>query len=317
MPVKPELLIVTPAFISDEQMAMFKDMFTVIHAPKAEDQQRLRDSGGLKNVRACFTLGSKGLSTEMMDAMPKLEIVVCKGAGYDGFDVAEMRRRGYALSHGPALNATSVADHAVALMMATARNIPMLHNGVMSGQWLDLRNPIRLVREKRLGILGLGKIGLEIASMVSGFKMPISYHSRNRRSDVPYTYCSSAVELAANSDILIAICPLTEATHHIVNRDVLKALGPKGYVINMARGAVVDTPALIEALNKGIIAGAGLDVVEGEPVPPPALLKCPNLVITPHVGGESVEAGAAVHDLLIGNLAAHFAGKPLLTPIPA
>ena len=315
--MKPELLIITPAYIPDDYMAKFQDMFTVLNAPKADEQRRLLESGGLKNVRAVFTLGSKGLSHEMMDAMPKLEIIVCKGAGYDGFDLPEMRRRGYALSHGPALNATSVADHAVALMMATARNIPMLHNGVMNGQWLELRNPIRLIREKRLGILGLGKIGMVIAEMVSGFKMSISYHSRNKRSDVPYTYRSSAVELAANSDILIAICPLTEETHHIVNRDVLKALGPTGYVINMARGAVIDTPALIEALNKGIIAGAGLDVVEGEPVAPPALLKCPNLVVTPHVGGESVEAGAAVHDLLIGNLAAHFAGKPLLTPIPA
>jgi lactate dehydrogenase-like 2-hydroxyacid dehydrogenase len=202
-------------------------------------------------------------------------------------------------------------------MMATARNIPMLHNGVLNGQWLELRNPIRLVREKRLGILGLGKIGMVIAEMVSGFKMPISYHNRRQRDDVPYAYRSSAVELAANVDILITMCPLDETTHHIVNRDVLKALGPTGYLINMARGAVIDTPALIDALNKGIIAGAGLDVVEGEPVPPPALLKCPNLVITPHVGGESVEAGAAIHDLLIGNLAAHFAGKPLLTPIPA
>ncbi len=314
--MKPELLILTPAYISAEHMAQFEALFTVIYAPKADDQQRLRTGGGLKNVRAVFTLGSKGISREMMDAMPQLEMVACKGAGYDGFDLAEMRRRGYALSHGPALNATSVADHAVALMMATARNIPMLHNGVVDGKWLELRNPIRLVREKRLGILGLGKIGLVIAEMVSGFKMPVSYHNRRQRTDVPYTYRSSAVELAANCDILIAICPLDDSTHHIVNRDVLKALGPQGFVINMARGPVIDTPALIEALHNGSIAGAGLDVVEGEPVPPPALLKCPNLVITPHVGGESVEVGAAVQDLLIGNLAAHFAGKPLLTPIP-
>ena len=314
--MKPELLILTPAYIPDDVMARMEASFTVIKATRPEEAERLRAAGALKAVRAVFTLGSKGVSAAMLDAMPKLEIVVCKGAGYDGFDVAEMRRRGLALSHGPALNATSVADHAVALMMATVRGIPHLHNRVMGGEWLSLRNPVPLVREKRLGILGLGRIGREIAAMVAGFRMEISYHSRRPRDDVPYIYRKTPVDLAAGCDILIAICPLNDSTRHIVNAEVLRALGPKGFVINMARGPVVDTAALVAALDAGHIAGAGLDVIEGEPVVPKALLGRTDVVITPHVGGESIEAGAAIHDLLLANLDAHFAGRPLVTPIP-
>ena len=314
--MKPEFLILTPAYIPDAYMDKFKAMFTVIIATKLEEQERLRTSGGLKNVRAVYTLGSKGVSVPMLDAMANLEIIVCKGAGYDGFDVAEMRRRGLALSHGPALNATSVADHAIALMMATVKRIPQLHARVMAGEWLDLRTPIPLVREKRLGILGLGRIGRQIADMAQGLKMDVSYHARNKRDDVPYTYRATPVELAAGCDILIAVCPLNDSTHHIVSTDVLNALGPNGYAINLARGAVFDTKALVAALDDGRLAGAGLDVVEGEPVVPDILLNRTDVVITPHVGGESIEAGAAIHDLLIANLEAHFAGRPLVTPIP-
>jgi lactate dehydrogenase-like 2-hydroxyacid dehydrogenase len=164
--------------------------------------------------------------------------------------------------------------------------------------------------------LGLGRIGLGIARRAAGFDMTIRYHNRNRRTDVAYDYYADLVSLAWASDVLMIAAPGGAETYHMVNREVLEALGPTGFLVNVGRGSIVDTDALVEALHDGGIAGAALDVLEGEPTVPPFVLEAPNLLLSPHIAGRSPEANAASLQLMMDNLAAHFAGRPPVTPVP-
>jgi hydroxypyruvate reductase 2 len=168
---------------------------------------------------------------------------------------------------------------------------------------------------KTVGIIGLGRIGTAIAKRAEGFNCPISYFSRTQKQESKYKYYPSVVELASNCDILVVACPLTEETHHIINREVINALGPKGYLINIGRGKHVDETELVSALLEGRLGGAGLDVFENEPHVPEELFGLENVVLLPHVGSGTVETRTAMADLVIGNLEAHFLGKPLLTPL--
>lgn len=168
---------------------------------------------------------------------------------------------------------------------------------------------------KSVGIVGLGRIGSAIAERAEAFGCPISYHSRSEKSETNYKYYSNIVDLAANSQILIVSCALTEETHHIVNREVIDALGPNGILINIGRGPHIDEPELVSALAEGRLAGAGLDVFENEPDVPEQLLGLENVVLLPHVGSDTVETSEAMADLVIKNLEAHFSNKPLLTPV--
>jgi D-3-phosphoglycerate dehydrogenase len=287
---------------------------------------RLRDAydvvdtrAGLGNqaaVRAVVTNGSTGLSAADMARFPALEIICCFGAGYENVDLAAARQRGIAITYAPGMNDATVADHALALMLALARDLVARDRAIRQGQWKTARAASATLSGSRLGLIGLGRIGRKIAKRAAGFDMGIAYYSRTAKEDVSWAYRSSAVELARDSDFLVAACPGGPETRHLVDRAVLAALGSNGFLVNIARGSVVDTAALIEALGAGTIAGAGLDVVEGEPELPAALLAAPNVVLTPHMAGRSPAAVQAQLDALMGNLAAQFSGAPLLTPVP-
>ena len=290
--------------------------FNLLYARTPDDQRKVLDADWLKPIRAIYTTGQHVILPELIDAMPNLEVVACRGTGYDAIDMELMRKKGIFLSHGAGANAPSVADHAMTLMLSTVRKVPQLDAAVRQGKWVDSRSLQPIATGKRLGIIGMGGVGKELAKRAVGFDMTIGYNTRNKRDDVPYRYYPTVLELAKESDILVACIPGGKETRHILSRQVLDALGPQGFLINVARGSVIDTNELVAALNEGRIAGAGIDVVDGEPEVPPALLKAPNLIISPHIGARSPEASKKAFDLAVANLQAHFAGKPLLTPIP-
>ncbi|QQB33726.1 2-hydroxyacid dehydrogenase [Achromobacter deleyi] len=275
--------------------------------------QAIRDHAD--EIRVVLTRGATGFYAEEMAALPNLELICSLGVGFENIDVAAARARGLRVTHGPGANATSVADHAMALLLGAARHLPQADAWVRQGHWNGFMGP--QVSGKRLGIVGLGTIGLEIARRgANGFGMTVGYYNRRPRPESGYTYHDSPLALAEASDFLVVATPGGADTRHLVNAAVLDALGPQGYLVNIARGSVVDTEALIAALAERRIAGAGLDVVEGEPVVPPALLKLDNVVLTPHSAGRSPEAVSATVALFLENATAHFAGKPVLTPVP-
>jgi lactate dehydrogenase-like 2-hydroxyacid dehydrogenase len=276
-----------------------------------------RDGG---DVRAVLTNGRGGLSGAEMDMLPKLEIVCAVGAGYEAVDMDTARRRGIAVANCPDANASAVADSAMMLLMASTRHLLQADRFVRAGGWQDQwRVDTPTISGKRLGVLGMGTIGSKIAHRAArGFDMEIGYHNRKAVAGSPYRYFDSLITLATWADFLVCAAPGGAGTRHLVNAAVLAALGPKGYLVNTGRGTVVDTAALIDALQAKRIAGAGLDVLEGEPsVPPrlPELLQFDNVVVTPHCAGRAPEARTAATAVILANLNAHFAGKPLPSPV--
>jgi len=254
---------------------------------------------------------------ELIAQMPALEIVSVFGVGYDGVDVAAARERGIAVTHTPNVLNDEVADLAIALVLAVSRRLIEADRYVRSGSWANGPMPLaRKVSGARMGIVGLGRIGLAIAKRAEAFGMSIAYTSRNARADSPYPYFASAEALAREVDFLVVITPGGAATRKLIDAKVLAALGKKGYLINVARGSVVDEQALVSALRDGTIAGAGLDVFENEPQVPSELLALDNVVLTPHIGSATWQTRQAMADLAFGNLEAHFAGRPLLSPVP-
>ena len=271
-------------------------------------------------VRAVLTNGRGGLSGDEMALLPNLEIVCTGSAGYEAVDLDAARRRGIVVAHCPNANAPAVADSAIMLLLAATRHLLQADRFVRAGGWQEQwRVETPTMTGKRLGILGLGNIGSRIAQRAArGFDMEIGYHNRTAVTGSPYQYFDSLIELATWADFLIAAAPGGTGTQHLVAADVLTALGPKGYLVNIGRGTVVDTAALIDALRSNRIAGAGLDVVEGEPsVPPklPELLQCDHVIVTPHVAGRAPESRTAATVLLLANLDAHFSGNPLPSPV--
>ena len=275
----------------------------------------LRDTGD--SVRAVLTNGRGGLAGAEMAMLPKLEFICTVGAGYECVDLQTARSRGIAVANCPDTNAPAVADAAMMLLLATARHLLAADRFVRAGGWQDQwRVETPTICGKRLGILGLGKIGNRIAHRAAhGFDMTVGYHNRAAVIESPYQYFSSLIELAEWADFLIAAAPGGADTRHLINAEVLAALGPKGHLVNVGRGTVVDTAALIDALQAKRIAGAGLDVIEGEPSVPPEILAFDNVVLTPHCAGRAPESHTAATALLLANLNAHFAGKPLLSPV--
>src|SRR5262249_39313597 len=271
-------------------------------------------------VRAVLTNGRGGLSADEMALLPKLEIICTVGAGYEAVDLGTARSRGIAVANCPDTNASAVADSAMMLLMAATRHVRKADRHVHASAWQDQwRVDTPTISGKRLGILGMGTIGNKIAHRAArGFDMEVGYHNRKAVAGSSYRYFESLVDLATWADFLVCAAPGGAGTRHLVNADVLTALGPKGYVVNIGRGTVVDTAALIDALRSKRIAGAGLDVLEGEPALPPKLpdlLEFDSVVITPHVAGRAPEARAAATAMILANLNAFFAGKPLPSPV--
>ncbi len=284
--------------------------------PALGPEARARAIAANPDWRAVLTNGATGFTAAEMDALPKLEIICAIAVGHENIDVAAARARGIVVTHGPGTNAPSVADHAMALMLALLRDIPRLDAAVKRGEWMGVRWPRPGVSGKRLGILGLGEIGAMIAARAQGgFGMEIAYHNRRAREGCAYPWMESPRALAAWADVLLVAAPGGAATRHLVDAPVLEALGPSGHLVNIGRGSVLDQAALVAALSAGTIAGAAIDVVDGEPEVPEAMRALPNLIITPHIAGRSPESILATASLVVENLRAHFEGRPVLTPV--
>src|SRR5215471_102092 len=269
----------------------------------------------LAGVRAMITAGGRSLGGAGMDLFPSLGAIICYGTGYDGIDLEAARVRGIVVGHSPGANASSVADIAVTLVLAATRRLVVADNYVRSGDWAaakpsPMMRPQAGMRGRRVGIYGMGEIGRKIAARAACFETEVGYFSRSRH-DVPYPYFPSLQALAEWCSVLLIAVRAGAQTRHAVNADIFRRLGVEGHVINIARGLVIDEAALVAALADGTIAGAGLDVYAREPHAPDALTALPNVVLTPHIGGHTLESHVAMQDSVIANLEAFFAGQPL------
>ena len=273
----------------------------------------------LSEVTAMVTAGGTALGAAALDLMPKLGVIVCYGTGYDGVDLAAAAKRYIAVANSPGANASSVADVAVTLMLAVTRRLLPADDYVRSGGWSSARpspmmRPQAGMRGRRIGVYGMGEIGRKIAARVAAFETEVGYFSRSRH-EVPYQYLPSLEALAEWCSVLMIAVRAGADTQHAIDAGILKKLGADGYVVNISRGSVIDQQALVTALADNTIAGAGLDVFEQEPHAPDALTAFPNVVLTPHIGGHTLESHAAMQDCVIANLEAFFAGRPLAYPV--
>jgi hydroxypyruvate reductase len=314
--VKPDLVSIGTGMLLPPHYVELERDFTVHLLPAQRDEQPAFLRPLADRVRFLQTTGFDGCNASIIDALPKLEIIACVAVGVDSIDLARAKSRGIRVTNTPEVLNDCVADLAMGLMIAGMRQMTLADRYVRSGQWLKGRMPITSrVTGKRLGILGLGKIGKEIAKRAAGFSIDISYHGRNRQADVPYRYYADLAEMAANVDCLIAICPGGEATRNLVNERVMRALGPKGLLVNIARGSVVDEPAMVRLLKEGALGGAALDVFAQEPKVPEELLAMDQVVLTPHMASATTETRMEMGNLAIANLRAHLNGQKLPTAV--
>ncbi|MBM6545104.1 2-hydroxyacid dehydrogenase [Janibacter sp. YIM B02568] len=283
----------------------------------ARELRELGDGPGT-GVKVAVTSGVWGVRAEHLDRLPDLRAVVSFGVGYDSTDVAECHRRGVAVANTPDVLTDCVADLAVGLVIDVMRGLSAADRSVRRGDWATGRQPAlaRRVTGARVGILGLGHIGGAIAHRLEAFGCQISYHNRRRRDDVPYAYAASLVDLARGCDVLVVAASGGETSAGLVDVNVLAALGSDGYLVNVARGSVVDETALIGALERGELAGVGLDVFANEPHVPAALLERDDVVALPHIGSATVETRAAMTELVLANVEQLLAAGTLITPVP-
>jgi len=311
--MKPEIIITARGHAGT--MATLQAEFTAHLLAEAPDRTAfLRQHANA--VRGVATFGPMTVDGKFMDSLPKLEIISNFGVGVDAINLEDAKKRGIIVTNTPDVLNEAVADTALALVLNTVRRLPQSEQYLRGGNWAS-RGPYPLTTNaggKVLGILGLGRIGEAIAKRALACGMQIRYHNR-RRKDVPYPYDPDPVTLARNSDVLMVVTPGGPETTKLVNARVLDALGPQGFLVNIARGSVIDEPVLLRYLQEKRIAGAGLDVFADEPRVPPEFFTLENAVLFPHVGSATVETRKAMGDLQIENLRLHFAGKPVKTRI--
>lgn len=302
------------AYLESELARRYK-VFRLWESPPERRQDFIRANAAA--IRAVVGNSKAGADADTIDALPRLEIVACFSVGLDKVDLAKCRERGIRVTNTPDVLTEDVADLAIGLAIVVLRRLCQADRYVRSGAWLS-KGDYKLTTRfsgKTIGIIGLGRIGLAVAKRAEAFGCPISYYSRSEKPNTNYKYYSNLVDLAANCHVLVVACSLTEETYHIVNREVLDALGPKGVLVNIGRGPHVDEPELVAALREGRLGGAGLDVFEQEPDVPEELFGMENVVLVPHVGSGTNETRNAMADLVLGNLEAHVMNKPLLTPV--
>ncbi|KRD55803.1 hydroxyacid dehydrogenase [Acidovorax sp. Root275] len=263
------------------------------------------------------TTASIGLKAEVIAALPRLQVISSFGVGFDALDIGAAKARGVQVGYTPGVLNDCVADMAFALMLDVSRGIAASDRFVRRGEWPQARFALGTrVSGKRLGIVGMGRIGQAVAERASGFRMEVGYHNRRPAEGCLLSYFESLTALAQWADYLVLTVAGGTGTRHLVNRDVLNALGPNGYLINVARGSVVDEAALIEALTERRIAGAGLDVFENEPSVPDALIALDNVVLTPHTASATHETRRAMADLVLENLESFYARGSVRVPVP-
>lgn len=281
---------------------------------QAEPQALLREQGG--RFELLVTSARFGCTAAQLAQLPKLKAICSCGVGHDAIDVQAARARGIVVSTTPDVLTDCVADLAMGLIIDCARRLSEADRFVRAGAWADGAFGLgRKVSGKRLGIVGLGRIGEAVVRRASGFGMPVRYHNRTPLADSPHAYEASLVALARWADFLVLTCPGGAATQQLIGREVLEALGPAGILINVARGSVVDQQALVAALQSGALGGAGLDVYQQEPQVPAALRDLDNLVLLPHIGSASEETRLQMEQLLLANLQAFVEQGQVLTPV--
>lgn len=311
----PEIDVLAVAKLPPFLLEPLRERFTVHERVHETDPAAF--SALAPRILGIAASGESKVSADLIARLPALQIVSVMGVGYDGVDVAAAKSHGAVVTHTPDVLNDDVADLAIALMIAVARRIPQADAHLRAGRWPDGPMPLaRRMSGERLGLVGIGRIGQAIARRALAFGMPVAYTARNARPELPYTFAPSVRELAARSDFLVVITPGGAATRHLIDAEVLRALGPRGYLVNVARGSVVDEAALIEALQNGTIAGAALDVFENEPQVPQALRQLDNVVLTPHIGSATRQTRQAMADLARANLEAVLGGRAPLTPVP-
>ncbi len=315
-------MVLVSAEVDDElrlALARRHDAVAQLTSPLGESIARL-NLAWRQAVRVLVVRGSSRLTTASMSLLPSLELVACVGSGYEGIDLPGARSLGIAVTHSPGASASSVADLALGLLIGIARGVHAGHALLQRGTWPEQAGKsdelVTGLTNRRVGIFGLGAIGEKIAARASACEMAVGYHSRRQRAGADYAWFDSLLDLARWADFLVVAVPATRETFHAVDHAVLSGLGPRGYIINIARGSVIDEPAMIESLRNGTIAGAGLDVFDNEPNVCRALLSMPNVLATPHIGGNTGHGWQRMRQMVLANVDALFSGQPLLNPVP-
>jgi len=270
------------------------------------------------DIEAIATNGHDGVPDDLISRLENLKVISCYGVGYDAIDVAAAADKAILVSHTPDVLNDEVAVTAIMLLMGVARQLRVNMDWISSGDWVKLGHPplSRSLTGLKVGLVGYGRIGQTIAEKLDIFGCEVSYHARSERSHSPHRYFGNLTEMAGECDALVVITPGGPATHQLINAEILKALGAEGFLVNVARGSVVDEAALVNALEQGIIAGAGLDVFEKEPHVPLALQQHPHVICTPHIGSATVQTRAAMGNLTVDNLMQYFSDGRVLTPVP-
>ena len=311
---KPEILLIGP--LKPVVVKGLDAICTVHKIAAAQDRDAFIAAHSHVRAIACSDTACK-IPGDLMARFPSLEIVSSFGVGYDHMDVKWAAAHNVVLTNTPDVLTEEVADTALGLLLCTVREFPQAERYLRAGKWLERNYPLTkaTLRNRTVGMVGMGAIGQAIARRLAAFGVPVVYHTRKPRRDVSYLHCPSLIEMARAVDILMVIVPGGAGTANLINAEVLDALGPDGILINMARGSVVDEPALIKALQDKRIMAAGLDVFAKEPDVPQELIAMDNVVLFPHLGSASVYTREKMDQLVVDNIAAWAAGKPPLTPV--
>ena len=316
--IKPTLLVLV--YLAPEHRDLISDRFELLYAPneglgvdRSNGQEQINLRG--EEIEFVLTNGANGLLPIEIDAMPKLKLICSLGVGFENVAIEHARRCGIPVCNAAGTNHVTVADHAMAILLAAIRRVTFLNNGVRHGLWRDDIPRPPHVSGRKMGIFGLGAVGTEIAKRARGFDMEIGYNSRSRKDQLGFRWFENINSLAQWCDYLIIAAPASEETYHVVNGEVLNFLGPDGVLVNVARGTLVDTNAVATALKQKRIWAVALDVYEFEPTPPSQLFEFDNAVLTPHIAGISPQAIHASVMRFIENTEAFLAGKPLLTQV--
>lgn len=310
-----EIAILVPGRINPHVLERLEDEFTVIRTEAADPA--LLPPGRAGSIRGLASMTT--IDAAFIDSLPALEIIANFGVGYDAVDAAYAGWRGVMVTNTPDVLTDEVADTAVGLLINTVRELPRAETWLRQGRWeREGAYPLTQasLRARRVGIFGMGRIGLAVARRLEAFGLPVSYHNRRRVEGVGYAFHPSLLELATHVDTLVSVAPGTVSTEKAVNAEVLAALGSEGVFVNVGRGSTVDETALIEALRNGTIRAAGLDVFADEPRVPQALLDLPNACLLPHVASASVHTRRAMANLVVDNLVSWFGERRALTPVP-
>ncbi|MEM8790427.1 MAG: 2-hydroxyacid dehydrogenase [Pseudomonadota bacterium] len=313
--MKPEIIMIGPMLRT--AMDELEKAYTVHRYWEAEDKPALLSDVGPR-IRAIATDGASGVPADVLAACPAIELIASFGVGYDGIDIPAVQARGIRVTTTPDVLNDCMAEITLGLMIALAHRLPQADHWVRKGEWARHGKAFGLTHEltgRTVGILGLGRIGKEIAARCQAMKMRVVYHGRREQAHQPFPYYERLEDMARDVDWLVVIAPGSAETHRIVSRQVMEALGPDGFLVNVGRGTLIDEPAMVELLSSGALGGAALDVFEDEPHVPEALFDLDNVVLSPHQGSATHKTRFQMGDLLVANMAAHFSGRPLLTPL--